>query len=110
VDAAQREEVLARYRARSRHSEAAAGTVPEQEAPAPASAVGGTAKAELAPTARELEVLALVSEGFVNREIGTRLGLSEETVKSHMGRVLTKLHARSRAHAVAIAFRRSLLR
>ena len=64
---------------------------------------------EQSPTAREIEVLQLVSEGLVNREIGDRLFLSEETVKSHVRHILAKLQARSRAHAVAVGFRRGLL-
>jgi DNA-binding NarL/FixJ family response regulator len=54
-------------------------------------------------------VLQLVSEGLVNREIGDKLFLSEETVKSHVRHILAKLQARSRAHAVAVGFRRGLL-
>jgi DNA-binding NarL/FixJ family response regulator len=61
------------------------------------------------PTVRETQVLQLVSEGLVNREIGERLFLSEETVKSHVRHILAKLQARSRAHAVAIGFRRGLI-
>jgi DNA-binding NarL/FixJ family response regulator len=64
---------------------------------------------EQEPTIREIEVLQLVSEGLVNREIGDRLFLSEETVKSHVRHLLAKLQARSRAHAVAIGFRRGLI-
>ncbi len=47
-------------------------------------------------------MLQLVSEGLANREIGDRLYLSEETVKSHVRHLLAKLRARSRAHAVAV--------
>jgi DNA-binding CsgD family transcriptional regulator len=54
-------------------------------------------------------VLGLISEGLVNREIGKVLFLSEETVKSHVRHLLAKLQARSRAHAVAIGFRRGIL-
>ena len=61
------------------------------------------------PTAREIEVLQLISDGLVNREIGQRLFLSEETVKSHVRHLLAKLQARSRAHAVSIGFRRGLI-
>ena len=61
------------------------------------------------PTAREIEVLQLVADGLVNREIGERLFLSEETVKSHVRHLLAKLQARSRAHAVAVGFRRGLI-
>ena len=61
------------------------------------------------PTARENEVLQLISDGLANREIGERLFLSEETVKSHVRHLLAKLQARSRAHAVAVGFRRGLI-
>ena len=61
------------------------------------------------PTMREIEVLQLISDGLVNREIGNRLFLSEETVKSHVRHLLAKLQARSRAHAVAVGVRRGLI-
>src|SRR5262249_61147145 len=64
---------------------------------------------EQEPTMREIEVLQLISDGLVNREIGNRLFLSEETVKSHVRHLLARLHARSRAHAVAVGFRRGLI-
>ena len=64
---------------------------------------------EQEPTGREIEVLQLVADGLVNREIGQRLFLSEETVKSHVRHLLAKLQARSRAHAVAVGFRRGLI-
>jgi len=64
---------------------------------------------EQEPTQREIEVLQLISEGLVNREIGQRLFLSEETVKSHVRHLLAKLQARSRAHAVAVGFRRGII-
>ena len=64
---------------------------------------------EQEPTMREIEVLQLISDGLVNREIGQRLFLSEETVKSHVRHLLAKLQARSRAHAVAVGFRRGII-
>ena len=64
---------------------------------------------EQEPTMREIEVLQLISEGLVNREIGQRLFLSEETVKSHVRHLLAKLQSRSRAHAVAVGFRRGTI-
>ena len=70
---------------------------------------GSLRELEQEPTAREIEVLQLISEGLVNREIGHRLFLSEETVKSHVRHLLAKLQARSRAHAVAVGFRRNLI-
>ena len=51
----------------------------------------------------------MISDGLVNREIGQRLFLSEETVKSHVRHLLAKLQARSRAHAVAVGFRRGII-
>jgi len=60
-------------------------------------------------TARELEILGLMADGLFNREISERLWLAEETVKTHVHHVLTKLGARSRAHAVAIALRSGVL-
>jgi DNA-binding NarL/FixJ family response regulator len=59
--------------------------------------------------AREIEVLQLVADGCVNREIGQLLSISEETVKSHIQHLLARLHARNRAHAVSIAIRRELI-
>ena len=60
-------------------------------------------------SAREVAVLQLVADGFANREIGACLSITEETVKSHVRRLLAKLHADNRAHAVSIAFRRGLI-
>jgi DNA-binding CsgD family transcriptional regulator len=54
-------------------------------------------------TAREKDVLALVSQGLRNREIGERLFISEVTVKAHVGKILRKLGARSRTHAASLA-------
>lgn len=58
---------------------------------------------------REIEVLQLISLGLANREIANRLLLSEETIKSHVRHLLSKLQARSRAHALAVAFRGGLI-
>lgn len=54
-------------------------------------------------TERELEVLRLISEGMNNAEISGELFLSESTVKTHVGRVLSKLQLRDRVHAVIFA-------
>jgi two-component system response regulator DevR len=54
---------------------------------------------------REGEVLQLIADGLTNREISTRLWISEETVKTHVRNILAKLRVASRAHAVAEGFR-----
>lgn len=54
-------------------------------------------------TERELDVLRLIAEGQNNSEIGATLFLSESTVKTHVGRVLSKLQLRDRVHAVIFA-------
>ncbi|HKF50176.1 MAG TPA: LuxR C-terminal-related transcriptional regulator [Terracidiphilus sp.] len=51
-------------------------------------------------TARELEILTLVARGFSNREIASQLFVSENTVKTHCGRVFDKLGAARRTQAV----------
>lgn len=65
---------------------------------------------DLRLSTRELEVLQLASDGLANRAMAERLGLGEETVKSHISNVIRKLDATSRTQAVAVALRRSLIR
>lgn len=55
-------------------------------------------------TEREKEVLVEVAHGYSNAEIGERLHMAEPTVKTHVGRVLTKLDLRSRVQAVIFAY------
>jgi DNA-binding CsgD family transcriptional regulator len=57
-------------------------------------------------TRRERDVLALLARGFSNKRIGERLGISEHTAKFHVGSVLAKLGAATRAEAVALGVRR----
>ena len=54
---------------------------------------------------REREVLRLVAEGATNREIGSRLHVSENTVGFHVKNILAKLHLKNRAQATAFAIR-----
>ena len=60
-------------------------------------------------TPREGEVLSLLVEGLSNRAIAARLGISEHTAKFHVGAVLGKLGAESRAEAVVLAARLGLV-
>ena len=60
-------------------------------------------------TARELQVLGEVAAGRSNQEIATRLVLSEATVKTHLGRILTKLELRDRIQAVVFAHQNRLV-
>jgi DNA-binding CsgD family transcriptional regulator len=53
---------------------------------------------------RELEVLGLVAQGLPSAEIGARLFITEDTVKTHLRRISKRLGAVSRAHAVALGF------
>ena len=110
MDAAERKEILDRYQDHSRRFEEVAAR--RRSAPGSAEVIpfqGPLRELEQEPTMREVEVLQLISDGLVNREIGQRLFLSEETVKSHVRHLLAKLQARSRAHAVAVGFRRGII-
>jgi DNA-binding NarL/FixJ family response regulator len=71
--------------------------------PTPAPAVLG------ALTDREREVLTLVARGLSNAEIGDRLYVTPATVKTHVGRILTKLDARDRAQLIVIAYETGLV-
>ena len=78
--------------------------VPEEIASALASHAPGD---EL--TARESEVMHAMATGAANRDIAVTLGIAEETVKVHVKRILAKLSANDRTHAVAIAIRRGIV-
>jgi len=60
-------------------------------------------------SARELEVLGLVAGGNANKEIAARLRITEETVKSHITKILAKLGANDRTHAVTIGLKRGII-
>ena len=60
-------------------------------------------------TAREREILTLVARGLTNTELGERLNIGQTTVKTHIGHLLTKLNARTRAHLVMTAYESGLV-
>lgn len=60
-------------------------------------------------TEREVDVLRLVAEGLTNDEIGARLHLSPLTAKTHVSRIMQKLHARDRVRLVIIAYESGLV-
>lgn len=77
-----------------------------QSSPRPATAAAAPAEAteELSP--REQEVLDLLSQGFMYKEISDKLGISFETVRTYIRRIYEKLHVRTRTEAVAKVLRR----
>lgn len=88
-----------------RATRALLGSMTDDTAPA---RVDEEAVSEL--TGREREVVAMVGRGLSNDEIADALYLSPLTVKTHVSRAMTKLHARDRAQLVVLAFRSGLTR
>lgn len=113
MDAARREEILRAYLVHARRfDEIASRTHPSTglfPAAEIAPATQGDAKSPPPqPTSslskREQEVLAFVADGLSNAEIGSSLHISEETVKTHVRRILRSLGAHNRAHAVRLGY------
>jgi DNA-binding NarL/FixJ family response regulator len=60
-------------------------------------------------TSREIDVLSLLAEGAGNKEIASRLGISEHTVKFHVSSILSKLGAATRTEAVTRGYKEGLI-
>jgi two-component system, NarL family, response regulator len=60
-------------------------------------------------TARELDVLRLVARGMRNKEIAAALGITEETIQSHVKSILAKFSVHDRTEAVVVGFRRGIV-
>ena len=71
--------------------------------------MGETEVGGLHLTERECEVLTLLAQGMLLEEIGQRLGIGTETVRSHIRNASDRLGAANRTHAVAIAIRHKLI-
>jgi DNA-binding NarL/FixJ family response regulator len=111
MDAAERFEILNRYSDHVRRfEEIAAHRPPLRLSPgAEVTPLQPPPRNIEQPTKRQLEVLHLIADGLTNAEIGKRLCLSEETARSHVRNLLAALQVHSRAHAVAVGFRRGII-
>jgi NarL family two-component system response regulator YdfI len=79
------------------------------EAPGPGNTEAGARAAAQSLSPREIEVLHMLAEGFGNKIIARRLGISEHTVKFHVGSIFAKLGASSRTEAVTLGVRQGLI-
>ena len=85
-------------------------TVVVREVPAPATFTRDAARVEqLGITPRELEILELIAAGLSTREIAEKVFVSENTVKTHAGRIFDKLGARRRTQAVQLGKQMGLI-
>jgi DNA-binding NarL/FixJ family response regulator len=60
-------------------------------------------------TSREIQVLQLVASGYANKAISARLDINEETTKTHIKKILAKIGARDRTHAVSLGVKRGII-
>jgi len=100
--------VIAAARGESWLSPKIAAKLIDSYAALPSTAISDTVKGVGELTERELTVLSHLAQGMTNRQIARALGVSEATVKSHVGRLMSKLGVANRAEATAVAWRYSL--
>ena len=79
------------------------------QSPGEADPLATTAGARRSLSARQLEILSLISQGFSNKEIAKQIDLSLPTVKVELRKIMDNLRARDRTMAVAEAIRRGLI-
>lgn len=60
-------------------------------------------------TSRETEILTYIAQGFLNKQIAIKLGISEQTIKNHITAILRKLNANARTEAVVVAIKQGLI-
>ena len=60
-------------------------------------------------TLREIDILKLIAQGYINKEIAFELGISEQTIKNHVTSILRKLNANVRTEAVVVAIKEGLI-
>ncbi|MBA7622560.1 Transcriptional regulatory protein DegU [subsurface metagenome] len=60
-------------------------------------------------TPREMEILNYIAQGYFNKEIAVKLGISEQTIKNHVTSILRKLNANARTEAVVVAIKQGLI-
>lgn len=70
---------------------------------------GGGVVTDTALSVRDLQILRLVSEGFDTADVAEQLAYSESTIKGVLTKIMTRLEARNRCHAVAVAVRQGLI-
>jgi two-component system response regulator DegU len=69
------------------------------------------AEAYISPlTAREVEILQYIAQGYLNKQIAAELGISEQTIKNHVTSILRKLNANARTEAVVVAIKQGLIK
>ena len=111
MESERRKEILLAYTGHSRRFDKIASRRRQAPSADPQRGPGSDSRGEIdSLSERQLEILSLVAEGLSNQEICSQLDVTLETTKTHIGHILQRLGARSRAHAVSIGHRHGLLK